>query len=122
MNTANEIKKVESLILQAKAIRDGMTKASENTLKILAACDKLGVFKIGIGEKDDTFKDSKGYSFNYSGSIFVDGNSQSKWPMAWSVAGQSGFGSGCGNSGQHQVSGQFIDGIYICKNGVWEKQ
>ena len=122
MNINTEICRVESLIKQAVAIKKQMQKAAENTENILAVCEALGVEKIGIGNRDDTFKDSCGFGFGYGGSIFVDGRDKNGWPMAWAVAAKSGFSCGCGNGGQHQISGDFLDGIYIHKNGQWSKQ
>jgi hypothetical protein len=133
MNINAELKRVEALILQAENIRDRIKVAAENTQNILQACDDLGVPIVGIGKRTDEFKDSKGHPFGAGGSVFADGRSveyyqvkgvrhqREGWPIAWQIARNAGVSAGCGNSGQHQVKGEFLDGVYRCKDGVWSK-
>ena len=97
---------------------------------IFKVCDNLGITKIGVGMRDDTFKDSVKWPFATYHSIFVDGrDSLGTWPVAWQVAeeveremhktfpdvpkDEHMFSNGCGNSGQHQIVGStIVPGIY----------
>lgn len=133
MNIDFELKRIERLIADVESIRDRMKVAAENTANVLQVCSDLGVDLVGIGKRTDDLKDSRGHPFGSSGSIFADGRSveyyqvngvrkeREGWPIAWEIARKAGVGAGCGNSGQHQVRGEFLDGVYRCKDGVWAK-
>lgn len=122
MRIQAELKRIEQLIKQAEAIRDQIKVAAENTKTVLDVCDALGVVAVGIGARDETFKDSAGHPFGYDGSIFVDGRDKAGWPLAWAVAQKAGVSGGCGNGGQHQTRGQFLNGVYRCVDGVWQAE
>ncbi|MDZ7905155.1 MAG: hypothetical protein U5N55_04830 [Cypionkella sp.] len=134
MNIEHEITRVKDLIVQAEAIKTRLQMAAKNTSNILQACSDLKVGLVGIGKRTDEFKDSKDYPFGPSGSVFADGREieyyqvkgvrkqkKDTWPIAWAIARNAGVAAGCGNSGQHQVNGEFLDGVYRCKDGVWSK-
>jgi len=134
MNIDHELRIVRSLITQAEQIEARIQQAKKNTEAILAACDSVGVTVVGIGAKSDDLKDSRGHPFGADGSIFADGRSKEKWiqkggkveerdgyPVAWEIARKSGLSGGCGNTGQHQIVGEVLNGVYRCVNGVWSK-
>lgn len=134
MNFESKLKELERLVASAERIKKYVEDAAQNTAKILDACDALGVKRIGVGMRDQSFKDSAGHPFGASGSIFADGRGKEVylnqdgtrteregWPIAWGIARKSGLSGGAGNTGQHQISGPVIDGIYECKSGEWRK-
>ncbi len=134
MNIESQIQQLNDLVARADAIRNSVKDAYERTVNVLDVCSKLGVNLVGIGKRTDEFKDSKGFPFGSTSSIFADGyeteyymvkgvrkERRGSWPIAWQIARKAGIAGGCGNSGQHQVNGQFIDGVYRCKDGVWSK-
>ena len=114
--------------------------------EIFKQADKLKIKRIGVRTRDDTFKDSKGWPFDNDDSIFVDGI-YNDWPVAWTLVEnvdralskmQNIFpfedfhnywkqfhviGSGCGNSGQHQLYNvkYTVPGIYENVDGKWKK-
>ena len=114
--------------------------------EIFKQADKLCIKKIGVGTRDDTFKDSKGWPFDNDSSIFVDGK-HSGWPIAWKLVEnvdkalskmQNLFpiedyhdywkqfrviGGGGGNCGQQQLYNvkYTVPGIYENVDGKWKK-
>ena len=114
--------------------------------EIFKQADKLKIKRIGVGTRDDTFKDSKGWPFDNDSSIFVDGI-YSDWPVAWTLVERVDkalskmqdlfpiedyhnywkqfrvIGGGCGNCGQHQLYNvkYTVPGIYENVDGKWKK-
>lgn len=111
----------DAAVKDAQRIRDQIADAIANTVRILDAAEKLGVALVGIGERDDRFKQSKGFPFSKGGNIFADGRSQHDRPVAWAIADAS-VGMGCGNSGQAQISVPTINGIYALRDGRWLRE
>lgn len=120
MKIEEEIAALRRIEDQVSDINTRIHDAIEKTNNLLAICDHMRVTRIGIGARNNSLKDSADYPFNYSGSIFVDGKKDG-WPKAWAVAECAGIQCGCGNSGQHDVSGDFIDGVYEIKGGQWQR-
>jgi hypothetical protein len=121
---------IEQLLKDLTKLREDFEEAKTYTGEFLAWCSKNGVNRVGIGMRDDGFKDSANYPFGASGSIFADGceldeKGRPSWPIAWKLADGFGISGGAGNSGERQISlearNKLIDGIYECKNGQWRK-
>ena len=113
--------------------------------EIFKQAEKLKIKRIGVGMRDDTFKESKGWPFDNDDSIFVDGK-YNGWPIAWKLVEnvdkalskmQNHFPfedfhnawnefrvlyGGCGNCGQHQLYNvkYTVPGIYENVDGKWK--
>ena len=114
--------------------------------EIFKQAEKLKIKRIGVGMRDDTFKDSKGWPFDNDGNIFVDGQHRG-WPIAWKLVENVDkalstmqdlfpfedyhnywkefrvLDGGCGNCGQKQIHSvrYTVSGIYENVDGKWKK-
>ena len=111
--------RIDRLQGQLDDLRSELSRAEDMTAKVLAAAEANGVDRIGIGKLDATVHETEKFPFGASGSIFCKGKGPDGWPLAWKVAEDAGVSAGCGNSGQHQVSGVFVDGVYERTDGEW---
>lgn len=120
-----------------KAFEEGLKNAESNlenlkkeyeetknkTSEFLEICSKVGIKKVGISKRDDSFKESLGWGFSEKWSVFADERTEDGWPAVWKAVEIMDISGGCGNSGQHQISDKathFLqEGIYEFKNGKW---
>lgn len=104
-------------------LREKMDDAAEYTMEFLNECKKAGIKRVSIGMADEEIKSTKGWPFGCESSVFADGDDKNGWPKIWGVVESLGIGGGCGNSGQHQISGEsyarLVDGVYSYKDGKW---
>ena len=99
---------------------------------IFKICNKYNLKKIGLCDRDKTFKDSAGWPFSNEGNIFIDGT-YDDWPIAWYIADEIDkeikrympnyvFNTGAGNSGQKSINDYYVNaGIYIKVKNKWIK-
>lgn len=103
-------------------IKKDFERTKEITIQFLENCQKCGITRVGICQRDDEFIESKGWCFSVNGSVFAD-EKKDGWPAIWRAVKMSDISGGCGNSGQSQIGGekaQFLqEGIYKLKNGKW---
>jgi hypothetical protein len=123
------------LALQAQKINE-KTSAAEtedfnrwanavyNTSRILDTALKHGCYRIGIGYKDDSFAESKKIPKDWwTTGLFVEGKNIGRWPNAWAIAHDSGFGNKSGRQGFAPIQERnVIRGIheYDHEDAVWK--
>ena len=95
-----------------------------NTSCILDAALKHGCHRIGIGYRDDTFTESKKIPKDWwITGLFVEGKNIGRWPNAWAIAYDSGFGNKSGRQGFAPIQERnVIRGIheYDFEDTVWK--
>lgn len=99
---------------------------------IFKICNKYNLKKIGLCDRDKTFKDSAGWPFYNEGNLFIDGK-YGGWPIAWHIANEIDkeikrympdyvFNTGAGNPGQKSINDYYVNaGIYIKVKNKWFK-
>lgn len=116
--------RIQKIERDLKEVRVELEAAKKMTARFLAACQEAGISRVGIGKRDGRFKNSEGWPFSESGSVFADGEHQKdRRPKIW-VAHDSvpEIHGSCGNSGQHSAKTEIlVDGIYELRNGCWDK-
>lgn len=99
----------------------------DNLLKILDACEQVGITRVAIQTRDPEIKGSMLWSSQSNlpaDSICANGTFNG-WPAIWSAIEKAKLSGGCGNPGQHQIrQGQIRPtdfGVYQLYNGQWAK-
>lgn len=105
-------------------MRKPMIEINERTKKLLELCKKHNYKRVCIRESSELVPQSVSFPFGPSNSIFCwpckDKQCIDGWPAIWEIAEILGESS-CGNSHQYQISGDYNSGVYVLKNGEWEK-
>ena len=104
-------------------LKDEFDEAVEFTKVFLDECKNQDITLVSIGTRNEEIKSAKNWGFNYTCSVFADNKGKDGWPTIWSVVNKLGISGGCGNSGQHQITGEsyarLVDGVYLYKDGKW---
>ena len=118
-------REIDSLESSLKEIKSSLKTAEKCTQKFLNECGKDGIKRVSIGVSSKKVPASDKFCFGASGSVFqFPSGTRGKdgYIAIWGALERAGMSGGCGNSDQHQVSGDdLIEGVFELSNKTWRK-
>lgn len=114
--------KLKEIKEELKTAQAEIIQVKRETAKFLSACRKVGIKIVAIETKHKLIPSSMDFSFGVLGSVFANENYEDR-PAIWTACDISGFGGGCGNSGQHSLKSEarLLSGVYKYQKGCWKR-